>query len=62
LRDSIADMSHWDEFDYVVVNDDFDRATADLETIVTGGAEAPSLRADRAQLKPLIAELLGQPA
>jgi guanylate kinase len=62
LRDSIADMSHWNEFDYVVVNDDFDRATADLETIVTGGAEAPSLRADRAQLQPLIAELLGRTA
>ena len=57
LRDSIADMSHWHEFDYVVVNDDFERATADLEAIVTGNAEA--LRADRAQLKPLIAELLG---
>ena len=30
LRDSIADMSHWNEFDYVVVNDDFERATAEL--------------------------------
>jgi len=29
LRDSIADMSHWKEFDYVVVNDDFARATDD---------------------------------
>jgi len=57
LRDSIADMSHWNEFDYVVVNDDFERATADLDAIVSGKAE--SLRADRAQLKPLIANLLG---
>ena len=28
LRDSLADLSHWSEFDYVVVNDDFDRATS----------------------------------
>ena len=39
LRDSIADMSHWNEFDYVVVNDDFERATADLEAIVAGRGE-----------------------
>ena len=24
LRDAVGDMSHWNEFDYVVVNDDFD--------------------------------------
>ena len=39
LRDSMADMSHWNEFDYVVVNDDFDRATDDLEAIVAGQGE-----------------------
>ena len=39
LRDSLADMSHWNEFDYIVVNDDFERATADLEAIVTGQGE-----------------------
>ena len=26
LRDAAADMAHWREFDYVVVNDDFERA------------------------------------
>ncbi|HTX06614.1 MAG TPA: guanylate kinase [Steroidobacteraceae bacterium] len=34
LRDAVGDMSHWREFDYVVVNDDFERAVADLMTIV----------------------------
>ncbi len=34
LRDSREDMKHFDEFDYCVVNDDFDRALADLATIV----------------------------
>lgn len=57
LRDSIADMSHWNEFDYVVVNDDFKRATDELETIVAGRGE--TLRRDRPELQTLIPRLLG---
>jgi guanylate kinase len=57
LRDSIADMSHWNEFDYVVVNDDFAHAAADLETIVAGRGEA--LRRDRSELQTLLPQLLG---
>jgi guanylate kinase len=57
LRDSIADMSHWNEFDYVVVNDDFDHATAQLETIVAGRGTA--LRRDRPELETLLPRLLG---
>src|SRR5688572_13198757 len=34
LRDSREDMDHFDEFDYVVVNDEFERALDDLATIV----------------------------
>jgi guanylate kinase len=56
LRDSIADLSHWNEFDYIVINDDFGRATADLEAIVAGQGE--HLRRDRAELQVLIAKLL----
>ena len=36
LRDSLSDMSHWDEFDYVIFNDDLDRAVADLEAVLQG--------------------------
>jgi guanylate kinase len=57
LRDSIADMSHWAEFDYVVVNDNFERAAAELESIVAGHGEA--LRRDRSELLTLIRRLLG---
>jgi guanylate kinase len=57
LRDSIGDMSHWNEFDYVVVNDDFERAATDLTRIVEGNGE--DLAADRKSLKPLLAELVG---
>jgi guanylate kinase len=56
LHDSLADLSHWSEFDYIVVNDDFDRATGELEAIVTGQGE--HLRRDRAELRELLARLL----
>jgi guanylate kinase len=50
LRDAKGDMSHWDEFDYVVINDDLERAVADVEAILAGEAEHlatrnPALRA-----------------
>jgi guanylate kinase len=56
LRDSLADLSHWNEFDYIVINDDFTRATEDLQAIVAGQGE--HLRRDRAELQGLIARLL----
>lgn len=56
LRDAVGDMSHWSEFGYVVVNDDFERAVADLESIVEGRGNG--LRADRPELQPLLANLL----
>ena len=34
LSDAVGDMSHWKEFDFVVVNDNFERALAELERIV----------------------------
>lgn len=39
LRDALSDMSHWDEFDYAVINDDLDTAVADLEAVLAGEAE-----------------------
>ena len=49
LGDAFADMTHWSEFDYAVINDDFDTALAQLKSIVAGaGAECrtdhPDLR------------------
>jgi len=40
LRDAVSDMSHWDEFDYVVINDDLDKAVAELEAVLAGHGEA----------------------
>jgi len=56
LRDAAADMTHWNEFDHVVVNDDFERALADLLDIVHGnGPERAG--AHRPDLGALVAEL-----
>jgi guanylate kinase len=56
LRDAVGDMTHWREFDYVVVNDDFEHAVGHLIRIVSGKGE--DLRAGRPALQPLLAELL----
>ena len=34
LRDAAQDLGHWAEFDYVVINDRFEQALADLQAIV----------------------------
>jgi guanylate kinase len=56
LRDAVGDMSHWNEFDYVVVNDDFEKAVNDLVSIIEGGSE--HLSAHRPELQGLLADLL----
>ena len=40
LGEAIDDMSHWREFDYVVINDEFDRAADRLEAILDGHGAA----------------------
>src|SRR5689334_15656840 len=55
LRDSIADMTHYDEFDRVIVNDDFEKAVGELLQVVRGN---PGYEARRPELKPLLANLL----
>lgn len=50
MRDAVSEMSHYTEFDYVVVNDDFDAALADLRAILAGHpdqARTPELDMDQ---------------
>ncbi|HLT90564.1 MAG TPA: guanylate kinase [Woeseiaceae bacterium] len=56
LADAVGDMSHWDEFDYVVVNDDFERAAAALEGIIAG--DGRECRSDDPALRERIAAIL----
>jgi len=57
LADAAADMTHWREFDFVVINDDFDRATDELADIVHGAGSAA--RSDRPGLAGFVAGLTG---
>jgi guanylate kinase len=56
LADARADMSHYSEFDYVVVNDEFERAAHEAGEILDGRGQA--LRADRPELAALLRGLL----
>ena len=56
LSDAASDMAHYGEFDYVVVNDQFDKAVADLIAILDDRGQ--NLRAQRPELSDLIGTLL----
>jgi guanylate kinase len=57
LRDAASDMGHWREFGYVVVNDAFEQALAELQAVVAGRGEASS--SGRLELEGLSAALTG---
>jgi len=55
LKDALGDMTHWDEFEHLIVNDDFDRALERLAGVVSGrekGARTslPAVRAAAAAI------------
>ena len=56
LREAREEMSHYNEYDYLVVNDDFDTALADLEAIVR--AERLKGRGQSNRRRNLIDDLL----
>jgi guanylate kinase len=59
MRDAVSEMSHFDEYDYLVINDDFQRALGDLVAIFTGeGAQLkcrPQAQAQATLLESLLA-------
>ena len=56
LADALDDMGHWQEFDYVVVNDDFGTALAALESVVRGAGDP--WRRDRPEIAATARRLL----
>jgi len=56
MRDARAEISHWDEFDYVIVNDEFDQALGDLQRIVRQDKPPPAQTT--ARTREILAELL----
>ena len=57
LRDAANDLGHWNEFDYVVVNDQFEQALNDLQAIVEN--RGSHLKSDRAEVAKFAAQLAG---
>lgn len=55
LRDAAADLGHWREFDYVVINDHFEQALEDLQAVVEN--RGGHLRAARPEVVQLAAQL-----
>ena len=55
LRDALSDMSHWDEFDHVVINDDLEQAAEALQAALNdrGEASATSNAALRAAVRAI---------
>jgi guanylate kinase len=59
LRDALGDMRHWDEFEYVIVNDDLEGATAALADVVAG--RGARYRTDLPDARAAAARVLGKP-
>jgi len=57
LGESVLEMSHWRDFDYILINREFEQALSDLEAIFDGRGEAS--RRDRPGLDAEVHALLG---
>jgi guanylate kinase len=61
LRDAQSDMTHWHEFDHVVVNDDFAAALDRLAAVIAG--RSPHTRTSAPEVRAAAAAILaGKPA
>jgi len=56
LSEAASDMSHYKEFDYVVINDQYETAVRDLLAILDGSGQ--ELRSSRTELDRLMSTLL----
>ena len=56
MRDAVSEMSHYDEYDYLVINDDFTTALRELQALVI--AQRLSLARQQDSHGPLLTALL----
>lgn len=57
-KEAINELSHYQEFDFLVVNDEFDEALEDLTEIIRSQPESLGTGTQSQRLKPLLDELL----
>jgi len=58
MRDAQAEISHWAEFDYLVVNDDFDAALEELHAIINDHRKGKPHKVNKKH--QLLAQALGR--
>ncbi len=56
MQDAVNEMRHYQEFDYLVVNDDFQQALVELKSIIV--ANRLVIQRQQQKLKPLLAHLV----
>ena len=57
LHDAQSDMSHWDEFDYIIINDKLEQAVYDLERVLEGCGD--SFARSSVALRRVISRIIG---
>ena len=57
MRDAQAEISHWDEFDFLIINEKFENALGELHSIIRSGKLRQPY--DQRQNGEVLAELLG---
>lgn len=57
LRDARGDMSHWDEFHYIIINDDLEKAVAELNDVISGQGHANAATDD--DLRRAVTQIIG---
>ena len=57
LDDALSDMSHWQEFDYVIINDDLEHAVTELKSVLKGAGHASEAGSEA--LKARVHQIIG---
>ena len=57
MQDAQAEISHWDEFDFLIINEKFEDALGELHSIIRSGKLRQPY--DQQQNREVLAELLG---
>jgi guanylate kinase len=57
MRDAQAEISHWDEFDFLIINEEFEQALSELHSIIRSGK--PGRPDNQQKYGEILAELLG---
>ena len=58
MSKALSEMSHYGELDYLIINDDFDTALADLQRIVAGDADDLRMPVQKSRHQALLRHLV----